>query len=213
MNRANRGPTAGAAIVAAATMAFLLGANDAAAGGYGGVGAWQAARPLTEINTVDGEGCPIETQDGLSLMFASTRPGGSGNLDVWVADRERIGDGWQPPRAVPLPINSESNDLCPTPVGRNLYFVSDRPLDGGCGGGDILVSRQSPAGDWSEPDYSAVRHTGPTSAGPNAARPSSAPTVEPSCFIQAPAGRVITTFTSAGNARTVVLVPAGSSAA
>lgn len=166
MNRPIRGLAGGAAMIAAAALSLLLGSNDAAAGGYGGFGPWQAAQPLTEINTGDGEGCPVETRDGLSLMFASTRPGGSGNLDVWVADRGRIGDGWQPPRAVPLPINSESNDLCPTPVGRYLYFVSDRPLDGGCGGGDILVSRQSPAGDWSDPELLGCAPNGPNFSGP-----------------------------------------------
>ena len=117
---------------------------------------WSKAVPVTEVNSAVADGCPIESPDGLSLFVASTRPGGLGGNDIWVADRDSVSSPWKEPRNVGAPINSSAADFCPTPVlGRSLLFVSDRAGDGSgptpCGGGDIYLSRQSPAGGWSAP--------------------------------------------------------------
>lgn len=117
------------------------------------------------------EGCPIESADGLSLFIAARRAGGGddlepeGDLDIWVADRAKVGDAWAAPRNIGKPINSgTAQDFCPTPVqGRALFFVSSR---GTCGGGDIFFTRQSPAGGWSEPTMLPCAPDGPNSAGP-----------------------------------------------
>ena len=112
------------------------------------------------------DGCPIETADGLSLLIASNREDPN---DIWVSDRARIGDPWPEPRKLDAPISSPAGDFCPTPVmGRSLMFVSTRP--GGCpneqpGGGDIYLSRQSPAGGWSEPVHLGCAPDGPNTAG------------------------------------------------
>jgi len=108
------------------------------------------------VNTAAPEGCPIETADGLSLMFASNRPTGLGGNDIYVTDRDSLDSPWKEPVRLPTPINSPSADFCPTPVyGRSLFFVTDRPTNNGptppCGGGDMYLSRQSPGGAWSEP--------------------------------------------------------------
>lgn len=108
---------------------------------------------------IAGAGCPIETPDGLSLMLASGRAGGLGGNDIWVIDRTAIGAPWSTPKNLPKPINSDAADFCPAPLERSLYFVSSRqtnptgglPCGGATDGGDIYFSRQSPAGDWSEP--------------------------------------------------------------
>ena len=135
---------------------------------------WSTAVPEISLNTPAAEGCPIETADGLSLMFASTRPGGVlGNVgnDIWVADRDSLTSPWKAPKNLPEPINSIASDFCPTPVdGRWLFFVSER-LDNGtptppCGGGDMYLSRQSPAGDWSAPKMLACAPDGPNFSGP-----------------------------------------------
>jgi len=113
---------------------------------------------VPNVNSSAPDGCPIESPDGLSLFFASARPGVPGNVgnDIWVADRESLTSPWQAPRNIGDPVNSLANDFCPTPVyGRSLFFVSERPDNGTgtapCGGGDIYLSRQSPAGGWSTP--------------------------------------------------------------
>jgi WD40-like Beta Propeller Repeat len=118
---------------------------------------------------VQGAGCPIETPDGLSLMIASGRAnphGPTGDLDIWVIDRPAIGAAWSEPKNLPEPVNSASNDFCPAPFERSLYFISAEPnLDVACGGGDIYLSRQSPAGDWSEPAHLACAPNGPNTPG------------------------------------------------
>jgi len=114
---------------------------------------------------VQGGGCPIETPDAQSLMFASGRSGGYGNIDIWVIDRAAVGGDWSVPKNLPAPINSDGADFCPAPVGRNLFFVSTRAHPEACGGGDIYLSRQSPAGDWSEPEHLPCAPQGPNTAG------------------------------------------------
>lgn len=113
---------------------------------------------------ITGAGCPIETPDGLSLMIASGRAGGHGDLDIWVIDRPAIGAPWSAPKNLPTPINSPAADFCPAPFARSLFFVSaDQTRPGACGGGDIYLSRQSPAGEWSEPEHLRCAQDG----GPN----------------------------------------------
>ena len=117
-----------------------------------------------------GDGCPIESADGLSLFIASNRPGTTGANDIWAADRASIGAPFSAPRNLGAPINTASADFCPTPVlGRSLFFVSERPGDGTgptpCGGGDIYLSRQSPAGGWSAPAMLRCAPEGPNFSG------------------------------------------------
>jgi hypothetical protein len=116
------------------------------------------------------DGCPIESADGLSLFIASNRPGTTGGNDIWAADRASIDVPFAAPRNLGAPINTASADFCPTPVlGRSLFFVSERPGDGTgptpCGGGDIYLSRQSPAGGWSAPAMLKCAPEGPNFSG------------------------------------------------
>jgi len=134
----------------------------------GGYGDWGLAVPVEAVNSTGGGGCPIETEDGLSLLFASGRPGGQGALDLWVTDRESLTGEWSTPVNLPGPVNTAANDLCPTPVrGRSLFFVSDRTSleQPACGGGDIHLSRQSPSGAWSDPVRLGCAPDGPNFGG------------------------------------------------
>ena len=116
---------------------------------------WSAPTNLgAGLNTPSVDGCPFISKDGLTLYFASNRPGGSGLLDIYVAERGSADDPWGPPRNVGVSINSGGNELCPTLTANMhfLYFVSDRP--GGCGGQDIYVSHRFDARDnfaWEPP--------------------------------------------------------------
>ena len=131
---------------------------------------WTTAVTIPELNSPVADGCPIESEDGLSLFIASTRPGGLGGNDVWADDRDSIDSPWGTPRNLGEPVNTASADFCPTPVmGRYLFFVSERPGDGTgpapCGGGDIYLTRQSPAGGWSTPEMLPCAPKGPNTAG------------------------------------------------
>ncbi len=132
---------------------------------------WQEAAPATALNSVSTEGCPIESPDGSEVFIMSTR-GTGGDQDIWVASREADGS-FGSPEELPAPVNSAANDFCPTPLRGNwLLFVSDRNVTdayGGehCGGGDIYLTRKSPAtGLWSAPrNLGCVSDGGPNGPG------------------------------------------------
>lgn len=121
--------------------------------------AWSLASRVEAIpgtdptfNTPQLDGCPFISRDGKTFYMASTRPGGLGGLDIWVATRESENDTWGAPVNVGAPINSTANDFCPTIArdGHLFYFVSNR--SGGCGGSDIYVSRIGEDGSIKEPE-------------------------------------------------------------
>jgi hypothetical protein len=120
--------------------------------------------------------------DGLSLYFASTRPGGLADTNIWISRRASPTDPWGPPQNSGPTINYPGRPSFFSnfsPDGHRLFFVSNRP--GGFGAGDIWVSWrddihddfgwQSPVNlgpgvnsayaDWS-PDYFEDRTTGIT---------------------------------------------------
>lgn len=113
---------------------------------------------------IAGGGCPIETPDTRSVMFASGRDGGAGSFDIWVIDRPALDGEWSEPKNLAGPVNTADADFCPAPYGRTLYFVSSRAHPEACGGADIYVTRQSPAGDWSEPTHLPCAPEGPNTA-------------------------------------------------
>jgi hypothetical protein len=156
-------------ITACTALIATVTASTSAAHERGG-SEWHTAVPVLEVNSAAADGCPIESPDGLSLFVASTRPNGLGGNDIWVADRASVTSLWGEPRNLGAPINSSAADFCPTPVyGRSLLFVSDRAGDGTgptpCGGGDIYLSRQSPAGGWSAPVMLKCAPEGPNYPG------------------------------------------------
>ena len=123
----------------------------------GGHTDWSAAVEVPNVNAPGiADGCPIESPDGQQLFIASRR-GPGGDNDIWVATRGADGE-FGAPTMLPAPVNSDADDFCPTPMrGNHLLFVSTR---GGvdaygtraCGGGDIYLTRRSPATDsWQEP--------------------------------------------------------------
>lgn len=119
-----------------------------------------------ELNTAFTDGCPFQSPDGLSLYMASNRAGGHGGLDIWVATRASTREPWGAPVDLPEPINSSSDDFCPTRLHDDgLLFVSRRVTTGiTCGLGDIYFARLNPALGWSLPEHLACAPEGPNSA-------------------------------------------------
>jgi len=166
MNRHLRGARVllAAAVLVAVAVAAIPGAAEAKH-----LTDWAEAEPVPNVNDpAAADGCPIESPDGLSLYIASTR-GPGGDNDIWVATRSSQDDEFEAPTMLPEPVNSAAEDFCPTPLrGNYLLFVSTR---GGtdaygtvaCGGGDIYLTRRSPAtGQWQAP-----RNLGCAPVGPN----------------------------------------------
>jgi hypothetical protein len=133
--------------------------------------AWSTAQKIdelngnsTELNTPFLDGCPIQSPDGLSLYMATNRPNGHGGLDIWVARRSSTDAPFGAPESLPEPINSASDDFCPTPVrGKGLFFVSRRTTTESCGLGDIYFARFNPVHGWEAPAHLACAPVGPNS--------------------------------------------------
>ncbi len=92
------------------------------------------------------------SSDGLLLFFADSRlfrPGGFGNIDMWITKRASISESWGVPVNLGPIVNSPSHDNASgiSPDGSTLYFSSDRP--GGLGGnwGDIYQASIIPIVD------------------------------------------------------------------
>jgi len=106
----------------------------------------------TEFNTAYGDGCPIQAPDGLSFYIASNRPGGLGGQDIWISTRATTTSPWGAFVNAGAPINTASDDFCPSPVpGNGLFFVSTRPETGACGGADIYYTKKT-NGTWQTPE-------------------------------------------------------------
>jgi hypothetical protein len=116
------------------------------------LGAWSA--PINvgpPLNTQYNDTYPILTADGLTVYFTSDRPGGLGGDDLWVSRRESTDAPWGEPENLAI-LNSPFNDSLSvlSTSGNIMYFHSDRP--GGCGAGDLWMSRAKPGGDaWTAP--------------------------------------------------------------
>lgn len=140
----------------------LLASGALAAAAFGGFGDWGAAVDIesygagahANFNTtgstpgiMDSEGCPFISPDGKMFFIASNRPGGKGGLDIWVSTRASEDEPWGEPVNLDAPINTVSNDFCPTIArdGKTFFFASNRP--GYCGttqNADIYTTRFGP---------------------------------------------------------------------
>ncbi|HCO92829.1 MAG TPA: hypothetical protein DIU00_02570 [Phycisphaerales bacterium] len=107
------------------------------------------------VNSRYGESGPCISAGGLSLYFASDRPGGYGDFDIWVATRKTTEDPWEEPVNLGPNVNSWAYDNHPSisSGGLSLYFDSRRPNpSGSLGNNDLYVStRSTTADDWSIP--------------------------------------------------------------
>ena len=83
--------------------------NSNRADGYGKGDIWVTSRATIEdnweipvnlgltVNSSSDDFAPDVSPDGLTLHFASDRPGGYGNYDLWVTSRVTIEDNWGMP--------------------------------------------------------------------------------------------------------------------
>jgi hypothetical protein len=119
------------------------------------------------INTEYNDMYAILTADGLTVYLTSDRPGGLGRDDLWVSRRESTDSPWGEPENLTV-LNSTFNDSLPmlSTSGNIMYFHSDRP--GGCGAGDLWMSRAKPGGDaWTAPtNMGCVVNTAATEIAP-----------------------------------------------
>lgn len=96
------------------------------------------------VNSEHWEAQPSISPDGLTLYFASNRPGGYGGFDIWMS--KYMGGRFTPPINLGPKVNTAGNEQAPFIHydGKTLYFSSDGHL--GAGGWDIFVSQNSDSG-------------------------------------------------------------------
>ncbi|HIE16484.1 MAG TPA: hypothetical protein EYP69_06135, partial [Bacteroidales bacterium] len=93
------------------------------------------------VNTKYWESQPSISADGQRLFFVSSRPGGKGELDIWVSHLQANGK-WGVPVNLGDSINTPLKEMSPFihPDGKTLYFSSDGWV--GMGGDDLFIARQ-----------------------------------------------------------------------
>jgi len=125
-------------------------------GGYGGWDLWLSTRETLDddwqvpvnlgspLNTAQDECQAYLSADGLELYFPSTRSGGYGFWDLWMARRSGRDADWDAPQNLGPVINSSAAEGGPwlSPDGLELYYYI-RTREGGYGNDDIWVSRRS----------------------------------------------------------------------
>jgi outer membrane protein OmpA-like peptidoglycan-associated protein/tetratricopeptide (TPR) repeat protein len=113
-------------------------------------GRWtKVANIGSAINSTAGEKQPSLSADGNTIYFASDRPGGFGEMDIWMSKRNENGV-WQKPVNLGATINTKGIDRAPFihQDGQTLYFMSDG--HDGMGGHDLFYSRLE-NGQWGTP--------------------------------------------------------------
>jgi hypothetical protein len=103
----------------------------------------------TVNSSAGGQGGPSISADGLSLYFASDRPGGYGMVDLWVTTRATLSDPWGPPANLGRTVNSDAFEANPSISADDLAFF----FEGGSGyPDDIWVTRRLTVSDpWGLP--------------------------------------------------------------
>jgi Tol biopolymer transport system component len=74
--------------------------------------AWGPVGPVAELNTAAEDAEPWINRDGTFLVFSSTRSGGAGGYDLWMARRASPEDVWDPPQPI-AELNTAGNEADP----------------------------------------------------------------------------------------------------
>ncbi|NQT15635.1 MAG: PD40 domain-containing protein, partial [Planctomycetes bacterium] len=94
---------------------------------------------------------PVLSADALTIIFSSTRLGGHGGADLWLATRSSLDEAFGLPVNLGETVNTTSQDFSPdlSADGLTLVFASNRP--GGHGDQDLwMCSRRSLAATFGE---------------------------------------------------------------
>ncbi|MBT8220826.1 MAG: PD40 domain-containing protein [Bacteroidia bacterium] len=103
---------------------------------------------LLSFNTEENEEAhPAVSPDGKTMFFASNRPGGYGNMDIYVTYLED--DTWTDPVNLGPKVNTAGNEVFPFLHSNGMLFFSSNGHDG-LGGLDILHTSVSFNGNWAK---------------------------------------------------------------
>ena len=133
-------------------------------GGRGGWDIWMTKRddvnehwstPVNmdvQFNTTSDDWRACISPDNLKFYFVSTRPGGQGGADIWVADRTTTEESWAEPVNLDPPVNSSADDSGPTLSRDGRVFLFQSTRSGSQGGFDLwMTTRRTIDDDWNSP--------------------------------------------------------------
>ncbi|MGF1532849.1 MAG: OmpA family protein [Bernardetiaceae bacterium] len=112
---------------------------------------WTSPQSLgSPINTKHWESQPALSADGQTLYFVSDRPGGQGQNDIWVSQRQ-ADDTWSLPQNLGPTINTAGDEVAPFLHAnrKTLFFSSDGHL--GYGALDIFKTELQENQQWQKP--------------------------------------------------------------
>lgn len=113
-------------------------------------GSWSPVEKLNRnINTKYYESHAAISADGTKLYFTSNREGGLGELDLWVSEKDAIGD-WGIPMNLGNVVNTPYNEETPSISGDGNTLTFSSEGHGSMGGYDIFLSKLA-AGQWTSP--------------------------------------------------------------
>ena len=126
-------------------------------------GLWSEMRKLSaNVNhPVYWDSQPTIASDGLTLYFASDRPGGFGGVDLYFTRKDPRTGVWSVPMNLGPQINTGGDEKTPFihSDSETLYFSSDGHF--GFGGLDIFFVRKSEKGEWLDPENIGSPINGP----------------------------------------------------
>jgi hypothetical protein len=100
-------------------------------------GSWTKPKNLGfRVNSHDWEGQPHLSDDGKLLFFASDRPGGFGKRDLWLSEKDEMGQ-WKFPVNLGASINSPEDEQGPYLLSSKQRFIFSSNKKGGLGGLDF----------------------------------------------------------------------------
>ena len=114
-------------------------------------GDWTYPKNLgRKINTKYWESQPSISADGKTLYFASNRPGGFGDADLYVSHKDKNGN-WSKPKNLGSKINTRKSEQSPFihQDGKTLYFCSNGLV--GLGKNDLFYTKYNDSTGWQIP--------------------------------------------------------------
>jgi hypothetical protein len=108
---------------------------------------WDPPTVLHELDDPEGAQDPCTTEDRLTIVWSSTRDGGAGSDDLWIATRATTAEPYGDITNLSA-LNNDSSDTTPeiSADGSTIYFTSDR-----AGDDDIWMSTKDLDGTWAAP--------------------------------------------------------------
>lgn len=106
-------------------------------------GSYEAAKQVVGVNTASQESMPVVSADEKTIYFASDRPSGLGNLDIYRASRNNTSEGFSYVTNL-ASVNSDRIEM-PTWVSADdcvMYLARHMQTDAGAAHYDIMVAKR-----------------------------------------------------------------------